>query len=47
MQKNPKDELTPIVKAIDVNAPRKLVFEMFVSKFGDWWPLTRFSRARG
>jgi uncharacterized protein YndB with AHSA1/START domain len=47
MQKNPKDELAAIVKEIDISAPRELVFELFITKFGDWWPLARFSRTRG
>jgi uncharacterized protein YndB with AHSA1/START domain len=41
------DETSPIVKTIEIGAPCELVFEMFVSKFGDWWPLARFSRTRG
>jgi uncharacterized protein YndB with AHSA1/START domain len=47
MQKNPNDELTALVKEIDINSPRELVFEMFITKFGDWWPMARFSRTRG
>jgi uncharacterized protein YndB with AHSA1/START domain len=43
----PRDESSPIVKVIEIGAPRALVFDMFVSNFGDWWPRARFSRTRG
>jgi uncharacterized protein YndB with AHSA1/START domain len=44
---NPSDETSPIVKTIEIGAPCELVFEMFMSNFGDWWPRARFSRTRG
>ena len=47
MLNEPKANTSPIVKVIEISAPRDLVFEMFVSKFGDWWPGARFSRIRG
>ena len=37
----------PIVKTIEIEAPSELVFEMFVTRFGDWWPRAKFSRTRG
>jgi uncharacterized protein YndB with AHSA1/START domain len=40
-------DVAPIVKVIDIHAPAALVFELFVSRLGDWWPLARFSRVRG
>jgi uncharacterized protein YndB with AHSA1/START domain len=43
----PSDESSPIVKEIEIGAPCELVFEMFVSNFGEWWPRARFSRTRG
>lgn len=47
MPNHPSDNSLPIVKMIDIGAPCELVFAMFVSNFGDWWPLARFSRTRG
>jgi uncharacterized protein YndB with AHSA1/START domain len=41
------NEAAPIVKVIHIDAPSALVFELFVARFGDWWPLARFSRVRG
>ena len=37
----------PIVKTIEINAPTAVVFDMFVLRFGDWWPAAKFSRTRG
>jgi uncharacterized protein YndB with AHSA1/START domain len=36
-----------IVKTIEVNASQTHVFEMFVTRISDWWPLAKFSRSRG
>jgi uncharacterized protein YndB with AHSA1/START domain len=47
MPNHPSDEILPIVKVIEIGAPCDLVFEMFVSNFGDWWPRAHFSRTRG
>jgi uncharacterized protein YndB with AHSA1/START domain len=47
MPNHPSDETSPIVKTIEIGAPCELVFAMFVSNFGDWWPRARFSRTRG
>jgi uncharacterized protein YndB with AHSA1/START domain len=47
MPNHPGDDSSPIVKVIEIGAPCELVFETFVSSFGDWWPRARFSRTRG
>jgi uncharacterized protein YndB with AHSA1/START domain len=46
-QNLPREDASPIVKTIEIAAPCAVVFDMFVSNFGDWWPRARFSRTRG
>jgi uncharacterized protein YndB with AHSA1/START domain len=40
-------EISPIVKTIEIAAPRAVVFDIFTTRLADWWPLARFSRVRG
>jgi DNA-binding transcriptional ArsR family regulator len=41
-------ELTrPIEKNIEINASLEVVFDVFISDIGAWWPLERFSRSKG
>jgi uncharacterized protein YndB with AHSA1/START domain len=42
-----ESKFEPIVKEIEIGAPSAVVFELFVTRFGDWWPRSRFSRTRG
>jgi uncharacterized protein YndB with AHSA1/START domain len=43
---NANHQSTEIVKTIEVNAPQAHVFETFVSRIADWWPLEKFARSR-
>lgn len=36
----------PIVKTIEVNASQARVFETFVARISEWWPLDKFARSR-
>jgi uncharacterized protein YndB with AHSA1/START domain len=36
----------PILKTIEVNATQARVFETFVSRISEWWPLDKFARSR-
>lgn len=36
-----------IVKTIEIAASQMHVFDTFVSRIADWWPLAKFSRSRG
>jgi uncharacterized protein YndB with AHSA1/START domain len=35
-----------IVKTIEINAPQAHVFETFVARIAQWWPLDKFARSR-
>jgi uncharacterized protein YndB with AHSA1/START domain len=35
-----------IVKTIEIQASQMHVFDTFVSRIADWWPLAKFSRSR-
>lgn len=37
----------PILKTIEVSATQVRVFDTFVSRISDWWPLDKFARSRG
>jgi uncharacterized protein YndB with AHSA1/START domain len=41
------ETVSPIVKAIVIDAPRQTVFDTFVAQFGNWWPRERFVRSSG
>jgi uncharacterized protein YndB with AHSA1/START domain len=47
MNTNSQMTSAEIVKTIEIEASQTHVFDTFVSRIADWWPLAKFSRSRG
>jgi uncharacterized protein YndB with AHSA1/START domain len=43
---NTQNPASEIVKTIEVNASQAHVFETFVGRITDWWPLAKFKRSK-
>jgi uncharacterized protein YndB with AHSA1/START domain len=46
MSTDPSQPSQEIVKTIEINASQAHVFEMFILRISEWWPLAKFSRSR-